>query len=214
MSVNEESNLLNTQATQNSLKLSKAYYFIQINLAILLASIQYLIWKDGYNTFNLHPALMILCFYFTSQAILVLKVESSLKSKRLHQVFQTLAGLSFITSFIVIYTQKSSWGEAHFQSPHAILGLTILILFLSAGLVATLYHYKLISNFSVPLTKIFRIHRTAGYAILGLFTINIFFGLELGFSLHNLALAWVIYPSLFTNLVAYYSTVDRKKLIV
>lgn len=104
---------------------------------------------------------------------------------RYHWFFQTAAVACTIVGFIVVFVNKNIHNKHHFKSWHGIIGLTTVILTVSASIggLLTLYNANLKNYLSPNVNKLF--HTIAGIITFVFASITILLGLYSGWFQRN-----------------------------
>jgi dolichyl-phosphate-mannose--protein O-mannosyl transferase len=117
-------------------------------------------------------------FLLSIQAALVLQPTHTPEQKRAgtlaHFLFHVFGASALTAGLIIIEMNKAGPGHAHFESPHARLGLTFYILVYIQALVGfTQYYLPQVYGGVDKAKAVYKYHRVAGYIIatLGLATI-------------------------------------------
>ncbi|APA10017.1 hypothetical protein SS1G_05698 [Sclerotinia sclerotiorum 1980 UF-70] len=145
----------------------------QIALLLLTAHIWASIFLSptGLILFSAHPLLNSSGLLFLTQGILILQPTHTATQKRqgtlVHAWFNSLALSLLIAGLVVIEVNKFAHRGIHFESAHAILGLTTYILLLLQTLIGTTQYFTP-SLYGSPQTAkaIYKYHRASGYLIL------------------------------------------------
>ncbi|CAI6334567.1 unnamed protein product [Periconia digitata] len=150
----------------------------QAGIWILAAIIWGAIFTHDLIFFSAHPLLNSAGLLFVTQAALVLQPTHTPSQKRtgtlLHFLFHIIGLSALLSGLIIIEINKRGPGHAHFESPHAILGLVFYItIFLQAVVGFTQYYTPSLYGGLDQAKKIWKFHRASGYivAILGLATV-------------------------------------------
>jgi len=130
--------------------------------------------------FSVHPLLNAAAIVLAIQAVLILQPTDthSPTQKRVgtyyHASFWALALGAFYAGLIVIEVHKSKSGLQHFESPHAILGIIIYVLFFIQALAGVTARFFPSIYGSVDNAKsLYKYHRVSGYIILILTVVNV-----------------------------------------
>ncbi|KAH7118934.1 eukaryotic cytochrome b561-domain-containing protein [Dendryphion nanum] len=150
----------------------------QAGIWILAAIVWGAIFTHPLIFFSPHPLLNSAGLIFVTQAALILQPTHTPGQKRAgttaHLLFH-LVGISvLIAGLVIIEINKISHNGTHFESPHAILGLTFyILLFLQAVVGFTQYYTPGLYGGVDNAKAIYKYHRVVGYliAVLGLATV-------------------------------------------
>ncbi|KAI9168166.1 hypothetical protein H9P43_007538 [Blastocladiella emersonii ATCC 22665] len=167
---------------------------VSLSLAFIAGTVAYLQLKDGFSLFALHPIFMTLAVLLGGSAIAAAQVHRSLVTKPLftvgsvavkvpqgtHTVLAAAAVASAIAGLVIMVVVKNEGGEAHFESTHAILGLSTIV---AAGLQAVFgatakYAPRAFGGALAARKALRRYHRTFGYAVLGGFATTLLYGID------------------------------------
>ena len=137
--------------------------------------------------FSAHPLLNSAGILLTTQAILILQPTHTPKQKRtgtnIHSVLNGTAVLSLLAGLIVIEYNKIAHTGAHFESPHAILGLITYIVFAVQAVVGLTQYYTPGLYGSVENAKsIYKYHRVSGYVLVVLSLATVAAATQTGFN--------------------------------
>ncbi|KAK5138013.1 hypothetical protein LTR08_005810 [Meristemomyces frigidus] len=138
---------------------------------ILAAIVWGSVFSNDLILFSAHPLLNSAAVLFFIQSILILQPTHTPKQKKqgtyVHTALNDVAALSAIAGLVIIEYNKISHKGAHFQSPHAVLGLITYLLVASQAVVG-------ITQFFLPglyggvdnAKALYKYHRVAGYITL------------------------------------------------
>jgi len=141
-----------------------------------------LIWADillsPIMLFTAHPLLNSADILLLTQSILVLQPTHTASQKRIgtitHASLNGLALSSLVSGLIVIEVNKFNHNGTHFESPHAILGLTTYIVLILQSIVGFTQYFTPTIFGSVDNAKsIYKYHRMSGYVVLVLLLITV-----------------------------------------
>ncbi|MCJ1310679.1 hypothetical protein MMC25_004345 [Agyrium rufum] len=134
-----------------------------------------IVWAAVFNAdvilFSAHPLLNSAGILLITQAILVLQPTHTPKQKaqgtNIHATLNGLGLASLIAGLVIIEYNKIDHGGTHFESPHAIFGLTTYILFVIQAIVGiTQYYFPAVYGGIDNAKAIWKYHRASGYLIL------------------------------------------------
>lgn len=143
----------------------------QAGIWIIAAIVWGAVFSNDLILFSAHPLLNSAALLFFVQGILIVQPTHTAKQKKqgtyVHAALNDVAFLAAIAGLIIIFYNKSAHGGVHFESPHAILGLTTYILIIIQTLVG-------IAQFFLPglfggvenAKNLYKYHRVSGYLIL------------------------------------------------
>ncbi|KAF2426218.1 hypothetical protein EJ08DRAFT_651896 [Tothia fuscella] len=120
--------------------------------------------------FSAHPLLNSAGLVLLAQGALILQPTHTAEQKRqgtyAHAAFNNLAMLSLIAGLVCIEVNKINHNGTHFESPHAIMGLTTYILLIIQAIVGiTQYFAPSLYGGVDNAKKIYKYHRVLGYVI-------------------------------------------------
>jgi len=121
--------------------------------------------------FTAHPLLNSAAILLLTQSILILQPTHTASQKRhgtiSHFVLNDVALASLIAGLVVIEVNKFNHSGTHFESPHAILGLTTYILLILQVIVGfTQYFIPQLFGSVERAKSIYKWHRLSGYIVL------------------------------------------------
>ncbi|CAD6445480.1 ddfba0c9-58e8-4ab4-bf2a-cabf86f5da26 [Sclerotinia trifoliorum] len=147
----------------------------QTGLLLLIAHVWASIFLSptGLILFSAHPLLNSGGLLFLTQGILILQPTHTAAQKRqgtlTHAGFNSVALSLLVAGLVVIEVNKFAHRGIHFESAHAILGLTTYILLLLQSLIGTTQYFTP-TLYGTPspqnAKKIYKYHRASGYLIL------------------------------------------------
>ncbi|KAF1817908.1 uncharacterized protein K489DRAFT_328543 [Dissoconium aciculare CBS 342.82] len=140
---------------------------------IIVAIVWGAIFSQNLMLFSAHPLLNSSALLFFIQATLVLQPTHTAKQKKqgtyVHSALNTTALLAAIAGLVIIYYNKSAHNGVHFESTHAILGLTTYVLVLIQALVGVTAFFAPGLYGGVDNAKsLYKYHRISGYLVLGM----------------------------------------------
>ncbi|KAL6715163.1 hypothetical protein ACLMJK_007427 [Lecanora helva] len=159
----------------------------QAGIWILTATIWASVFIHPVILFSAHPLLNSAGLLLTTQAILILQPTHTPSQKRngthIHAVLNSTSILTLLAALIIIEYNKISHGGAHFESPHAILGLITYILFGLQAVVGLTQFYTPGIYGSVENAKaVYKYHRASGYVLLVLSLATVAAATQTGFN--------------------------------
>jgi len=124
---------------------------------------------------------------FFIQGILVLQPTHTAKQKKqgtyTHAAFNDVAILAAIAGLVIIEYNKFDHNGAHFESPHAILGLiTYILVVIQATVGFTQYFLPGLYGSEGNAKAVYKYHRVSGYAILLLMLATVCAATQTGFN--------------------------------
>ncbi|KAF2711344.1 hypothetical protein K504DRAFT_480414 [Pleomassaria siparia CBS 279.74] len=150
----------------------------QAGIWILAAIVWGAIFSNQLIFFSSHPLLNSAGLLLITQSALILQPTHTPSQKRTgttaHFLFNLIGITSLLAGLIIIEINKAGPGHEHFESPHAILGLTFYItIFLQAIVGFTQYYTPSLYGDVNQAKAIYKYHRISGYVIatLGLATV-------------------------------------------
>ncbi|KAL9036353.1 MAG: hypothetical protein Q9214_006173 [Letrouitia sp. 1 TL-2023] len=153
-----------------------------------------------------------------TQGILLLQPTHTPKQKvqgaHLHATFNSTGTLALVAGLIVIEYNKISHAGAHFESPHAILGIITYILFILQAIVGVAQFYTPSVFGSVDNAKsVYKYHRMSGYVLLVLSLVTVALATQTGFSKSSLHLQlWAVVVLAVVTLIGVLPRIKKQKL--
>jgi hypothetical protein len=143
----------------------------QAGVWILAAIVWGSVFSNDLILFSAHPLLNSAAILFFVQATLVLQPTQTAKQKKqgtyVHAALNDIALLAALAGLVVIEVNKFDHNGTHFESPHAILGLTTYILVIIQAIVGITQFFLPSLYGSVDNAKsLYKYHRMSGYVIL------------------------------------------------
>jgi hypothetical protein len=154
----------------------------------------------------------------TTQAILVLQPTHAPTQKKqgtlIHALLNGTALLSLLAGLIIIEYNKFDHNGTHFESPHAILGLTTYILLIVQALVGiTQYYTPSLYGGVDNAKKIWKYHRMSGYVLLVMFFVTIAAATQTDFNKTTLHIQlWAVVVAALLTLVGVVPRIKKQKL--
>ncbi len=153
--------------------LSGTAVIAQAGLILLIASVWASIFLGPLSLFSAHPLLNSAGLLAIAEGIIILQPTHTADQKRkgttTHFLLVNFGLDAFVGALVVIEVNKFAHDGIHFESPHAILGLTTYILLAIQTLVGFTQYYVPKLYGSVDKAKsIYKWHRISGYIILTL----------------------------------------------
>ncbi|KAK0263894.1 hypothetical protein LTR91_023055 [Friedmanniomyces endolithicus] len=138
---------------------------------ILAAIVWGAVFSNDLILFSAHPLLNSAAVLFFIQAILILQPTHTAKQKKqgtyTHAALNNVALLAAVAGLVVIEYNKIDHGGAHFESPHAILGLITYIMVAGQALVGITQYFTPGLYGGVDNAKaLYKYHRVGGYLTL------------------------------------------------
>ncbi|KAK6525524.1 hypothetical protein TWF281_010586 [Arthrobotrys megalospora] len=145
-------------------------FLAQIGLLVLISTVWTSIFSLPFGLFTLHPLFNSISIWFIVESVLLLQPtrtpHQKVKGAIVHSI---LIGISLLLSAgagVVIVLNKIRVKHAHFDSPHAVLGLIVYVLIVAQTVVGFAQFYTPRVFGSVEKAKaIYKYHRIAGYTI-------------------------------------------------
>lgn len=187
----------------------------QAGIWIMTAIVWSAVFESPLMLFSAHPLLNSAGILLSTQAILVLQPTHTATQKRqgtaAHAVLNGLGFLALIAGLIVILYNKISHNGSHFESPHAILGLTTYILVILQAIIGFTQYYTPSLYGGVNNAKsIYKYHRAAGYVILVLFLATVCAAADTGFN--KMTLHIKLWTLIVTSILVLVGIVPRIKI--
>ncbi|KAI4107790.1 MAG: hypothetical protein L6R37_001476 [Teloschistes peruensis] len=190
----------------------------QVGIWILTATIWASVFVQPLMLFSAHPLLNSAGILLTTQAILLLQPTHTPKQKKqgtnIHAVLNLTSILTLIAALVVIEYNKIAHNGAHFESPHAILGLITYILFFLQAIVGVAQYYTPGLFGSTENAKsIYKYHRMSGYVLLVLSLVTIAAATQTGFNKNILHIQlWAVVAASVIILVGVLPRIKKQKL--
>ena len=146
----------------------------QAGILILAATVFAAVFTHAFIwPFSMHPLLNSVAALFAFEAALILQPTHTPAQKRIgaliHGSLNGLAFLLYLLAFVAIYYNKSAHGGVHFESIHAIMGLTTyIVLLIQAAVGFTMYFVPSLYGSVDKAKSIWKYHRMSGYLVLTL----------------------------------------------
>ncbi|KAK6343199.1 hypothetical protein TWF730_010799 [Orbilia blumenaviensis] len=168
-------------------------FLAQIGLLVLVLTIWISVSSLPVGLFTYHPLFNSVAIVLLVQSILLLQPthtpDQKVKGAIIHSILVGIALLLFIGAGVTIALNKIRIKHAHFDSPHAILGLTTYILIFAQAAVGFAQFYTPRVFGSVEKAKtIYKYHRIAGYTIQILLVVTLLAASRTAFALGPLKL--------------------------
>ncbi|KAL8695293.1 MAG: hypothetical protein Q9218_000192 [Villophora microphyllina] len=190
----------------------------QVGIWILAATIWASVFVQPLILFSAHPLLNSAGILLTTQAILLLQPTHTPKQKKqgtnIHAILNITSILTLIAALVVIEYNKIAHNGAHFQSPHAILGLITYILFFLQAIVGIAQYYTPSVFGSTEKAKsIYKYHRMSGYFLLIMSFVTIAAATQTGFNKNVLHIQlWAVVAASVITLVGVLPRIKKQKL--
>jgi len=165
---------------------------------ILAAIVWGAVFSNDLMLFSAHPLLNSAAVLFFIQAVLILQPTHTAKQKKqgtyTHSALNNLAVLSAIAGLIVIEYNKFDHNGAHFESPHAILGLiTYILVLLQAVVGATQFFAPSLYGGVDNAKAVYKYHRVGGYVTLVVMLATVCAATQTGFNVNVLEMQlWAV----------------------
>ncbi|KAL9001151.1 MAG: hypothetical protein Q9169_000334 [Polycauliona sp. 2 TL-2023] len=190
----------------------------QVGIWILAATIWASVFVQPLMLFSAHPLLNSAGVLLTTQAILLLQPTHTPKQKKqganIHGILNLTSILTLIAALVVIEYNKIAHSGAHFESPHAILGLITYILFFLQAIVGIAQYYTpgLLGG-TEKAKSIYKYHRMSGYVILIMSFITIAAATQTGFNKNILHIQlWAVVVASVITLAGLLPRIKKQKL--
>ncbi|KAI4149156.1 MAG: hypothetical protein L6R39_002593 [Caloplaca ligustica] len=190
----------------------------QVGIWILTATIWASVFVQPLILFSAHPLLNSAGILLTTQAILLLQPTHTPKQKtqgaHVHAALNTTAVLSLLAALVIIEYNKIAHRGAHFQSPHAILGLiTYILFFIQAAIGIAQFYTPAVFGGVANAKKIYKYHRMSGYAILVMSFVTVAAATQTGFNKGVLHIQlWAVVVAAVITLVGVLPRIKKQKL--
>ncbi|KAL8670568.1 MAG: hypothetical protein Q9224_007663 [Gallowayella concinna] len=154
----------------------------------------------------------------TTQAILLLQPTHTPKQKKqgtnIHAALNLTSILTLIAGLVVIEYNKIAHSGAHFESPHAILGLiTYILFFLQAIIGIAQYYTPGLFGSTEKAKSIYKYHRMSGYVLLVLSLVTVAAATQTGFNKNILHIQlWAVVVASVITLVGVLPRIKKQKL--
>jgi general stress protein CsbA len=143
----------------------------QAGIILLTANVWASVFLSPLILFSAHPLLNSSALLLVTQAVLILQPTHTADQKRqgttTHFLLNNFGIDALIAGLIVIEYNKFSHNGAHFESPHAILGLvTYIFLAIQAFVGFTQYYTPRLYGSVDNAKSLYKYHRASGYVVL------------------------------------------------
>ncbi|MCJ1252762.1 hypothetical protein MMC24_000568 [Lignoscripta atroalba] len=190
----------------------------QAGIWILAATVWASVLIHPLMLFSAHPLLNSAGILLTTQAILVLQPTHTPTQKRqgtyIHSALNLASVLSLMAGLVVIEYNKIAHNGAHFQSPHAILGLITYMFFIIQALIGITQYYTPSLYGGIGNAKaIWKYHRMSGYLLLVLSFATVAAATQTDFNNNVLHLKlWAVIVASLLTLVGVIPRIKKQKL--
>ncbi|KAL8734074.1 MAG: hypothetical protein Q9181_003339 [Wetmoreana brouardii] len=190
----------------------------QVGIWILAATIWASVFVQPLILFSAHPLLNSAGILLTTQAILLLQPTHTPKQKKqgtnIHAILNITSILTLIAALVIIEYNKIAHKGAHFESPHAILGLITYILFFIQAIVGILqYYFQGLLGGTDRAKSIYKYHRMSGYVLLVLSFVTIAAATQTGFNKGVLHIQlWAVVVASVITLIGVLPRIKKQKL--
>jgi len=190
----------------------------QGGIILLVASVWASIFLHPLIVFSAHPLLNSAGILAITQSILVLQPTHTAAQKRqgtlVHFTTINLGNDLLIAGLIVIEYNKIHNGIAHFESPHAVLGITTYILLGIQALVGFTQYFVPQLYGSVDKAKsIYKWHRISGYVILCFLLATVIAATQTTYNLNTLDIKlWAVIIASLLVLIGILPRIKKQKL--
>ncbi|KAL8787014.1 MAG: hypothetical protein Q9213_002450 [Squamulea squamosa] len=190
----------------------------QVGIWILAATIWASVFVQPLMLFSAHPLLNSAGILLTTQAILLLQPTHTPKQKKqgtnIHAALNITSILTLIAALVIIEYNKIQHSGAHFESPHAILGLiTYILFFIQAIIGITQYYTPGLFGSTENAKSIYKYHRMSGYLLLTLSFATIAAATQTAFNKNVLHIQlWAVIVASVITLVGVLPRIKKQKL--
>ncbi|KAI4285316.1 MAG: hypothetical protein L6R38_000740 [Xanthoria sp. 2 TBL-2021] len=190
----------------------------QVGIWILAATVWASVFVQPLMLFSAHPLLNSAGILLTTQAILLLQPTHTPKQKKqganIHGILNLTSILTLIAALVVIEYNKIAHSGAHFESPHAILGLITYILFFLQAIVGIAQYYTPgIFGSTEKAKSIYKYHRMSGYVILIMSFVTIAAATQTDYNKNVLHIQlWAVVVASVITLVGVLPRIKKQKL--
>jgi len=190
----------------------------QAGIILLTASVWASIFLSPLILFSAHPLLNSAGILVLTQSILILQPTHTAEQKRQGTIAHTLLnsfGLEFLVAgLIIIEVNKFNHNGTHFESPHAILGLTTYLLLALQTLVGFTQYFTPQLYGSVERAKsIYKWHRISGYVVLVFLLATVAAATQTDFNKTTLDIKlWAVLISAVLVLIGVLPRIKKQKL--
>lgn len=192
-------------------------FLAQIGLFILAAVIWTSVLRLDFTLFSLHPLFNSVGVVLLFESALLLQPTHTPRQKRfgavIHSILNGISILLFIVGLIAIVLNKNRIKHAHFDSPHAILGLITYICLLVQAKVGFAQFYTPKVFGSVERAKsVYKYHRVAGYAVQILLVATVLAATRTTFALGPLHLrTWQVAVAISLVIIGVFPRIKKEK---
>jgi len=190
----------------------------QAGIILLTASVWASVFLSPLMLFSVHPLLNSAGILVLTQGILILQPTHTVDQKRYgtaaHFIFNNLGLDLLIAGLVVIEVNKISHNGTHFESPHAILGLTTYIVLAIQAFVGFTQYYTPKLYGSVDNAKsLYKYHRISGYVVLTLLLATVAAATQTDFNKTTLDIKlWAVLVTAILVLVGIVPRIKKQKL--
>jgi len=190
----------------------------QVGIVLLTASIWASVFLSPLILFSAHPLLNSSALLIITQAILILQPTHTADQKRqgtiTHALLVELAVASLVAGLIIIEINKFAHNGIHFESPHAILGLTTYLLLAIQSVVGFTQYFTPSLYGSVEKAKsIYKWHRVSGYVVLTLILATVAAATQTDYNKNVLDIKlWAVLLSALLVLIGILPRIKKQKL--
>jgi len=190
----------------------------QVGLILLVASVWASVFLSDLILFSAHPLLNSGGIFVLTQAILILQPTYTDTQKRQGTTSHFLLvnfGLDLLVAgLVIIELNKFNHNGTHFESPHAILGLTTYILLaIQASVGFTQYYVPRLYGGTEKAKALYKWHRLSGYVILTLLLATVAAATQTDFNKTTLDIKlWAVLISAVLILIGVVPRIKKQKL--
>jgi hypothetical protein len=155
---------------------------------------------------------------FITQGLLILQPTHTAEQKKLgtylHAALIDVGLALLVAGLVIIEVTKFGHNGTHFESPHAILGLTTyILLFLQAIVGITQYFVPQVYGGVENAKKIYKYHRISGYVVLTLSLATVAAATQTDYNVGVLHIKlWAVLVAVVLTLAGLFARVKKEKL--
>ncbi|KAE8452456.1 hypothetical protein EG329_000358 [Mollisiaceae sp. DMI_Dod_QoI] len=190
----------------------------QAGIILLTISVWASVFFSDLILFSAHPLLNSTGLLLITQSILILQPTYTLDQKRYgtaaHFIINNLGIDALIAGLIVIEVNKFSHNGTHFESPHAILGLTTyIVLAIQAFVGFTQYYTPRLYGGVDNAKSLYKYHRISGYLVLTLLLATVAAATQTDFNKTTLDIKlWAVLVTAILVLLGVIPRIKKQKL--
>jgi len=190
----------------------------QAGILLLTVSVWASVFLSDLILFSAHPLLNSAGLLLLTQGILILQPTHTFDQKRYgtaaHFIFNNLGIDALLAGLVVIEVNKFSHNGTHFESPHAILGLTTYIVLAIQAFVGFTQYYTPSLYGGVDNAKsLYKYHRISGYVVLILLLATVAAATQTDFNKTTLGIKlWAVLVTAVLVLLGVIPRIKKQKL--